>query len=166
MGDLAVYAATDGAKVALAQKLPDTRQVAANRSEALPVRRYDIPAGPLEMVLDRFRKTSGASVSVPDTVLLNLESPGVNGVFTSEQALEQLLSGTGLTYSFSDAYRFTIRLKPAVSTVEVNETAPIISSSMPKYQQLLLDTPRPSVSYLKRPCSSRAPRRSATASAM
>ena len=72
MGALAAYTATDGSKVALAQKPPAARQVAASRSEALPVRRYDIPGGTLETVLDRFRKISGALASVPDTSLLNI----------------------------------------------------------------------------------------------
>ncbi len=141
VGALAAYTATDPGKLVLAQHVPRTKQVASSRTEALPVRRYDIPAGPLETVLDVFRKTSGTSVNVPDAVLLNIQSPGVNGVFTDEQALQQLLIRTGLTYDGSEGRGYTVRLKPAVSTVDVNETAPIMSSSMPKYQQPLLDTP-------------------------
>src|SRR5579875_1363853 len=140
MGALAAYTVSDAGKVALAQKLPGTGQVALDRTEALPVRRYQIPAGPLGTVLDSFRRTSGASVSVPDPVLLNTQCPGINGVFTDEQALQQLLRGTGLTYTLTGADQFTIRLRPAISRVEVNETAPVVSSSMPKYQQPLLDT--------------------------
>ena len=142
VGALAAYSATDASKVALAQKLPETHQVATNRAEALPVRRYQLAAGPLEAVLDGFRRTSGAQVTVADPALLTIQSPGLTGVFTDEQAIRQLLSGTGLTYSFNEGSGFSILLKPAVATVDVNDSAALVSSSMPKYQQPLLDTPQ------------------------
>ena len=142
VGALAAYTAVDGGKVALAQKMPDARQVATTRAEALPVRRYDIPAGPLETTLANFKQTSGASVRLANPILLNTQTPGVSGVFTAEQALQHLLSGTGLTYAFGDEHEFTISLQTAISTVDVNEVAPTLTSSMPKYQQPLLDTPQ------------------------
>ena len=130
------------AKVALAQKPPAARQVAASRSEALPVRRYDIPGGHARNGSRPVPEDFGRIGQRARYITPEHPSPGVNGTFTSEQALQQLLTGTGLTYSFTDAHQFTIELKPVVSTLEVTETAPIISSSMPKYQQPLLDTPR------------------------
>ena len=58
------------------------------------MRRFDIPAGPLEGVLERFRLVTGLRVRVADPVIGTLQSPGVVGLFTAEQALTQLLTGT------------------------------------------------------------------------
>ncbi|MBV8867413.1 MAG: TonB-dependent siderophore receptor [Acidobacteriaceae bacterium] len=106
------------------------------------MRRYNLPPGPLDAVLDGFRRISSTSITVADPALLHIQCPGVNGVFTEEQALRQLLDGTGLAYSVTDAHRFTIGLKPAKSTIEVNEKATVVSSSLPMYQLPLLDTPQ------------------------
>ena len=59
-----------------------------------PVRRFDIPAAPLDVVLERFRIVTGLRVRVADPAIGTLQSPGVAGLFTAEQALKQLLTGT------------------------------------------------------------------------
>ena len=59
-----------------------------------PVRRFDIPAAPLDVVLERFRVVTGLRVRVADPAIGTLQSPGVAGLFTAEQALKQLLTGT------------------------------------------------------------------------
>ncbi len=128
--------------MALAQTRPASQSIAADRVRALPVRKYQISAGTLGSVLEEFRKTSEASVEVSDPALLGIQSPGVNGTYTEEQALAQLLSETNLVYSSTQSGSFAIRLKEASASVDVSADAPTVSSSMPKYQQPLLDTPQ------------------------
>lgn len=142
MGALAAYTASGGNKTVLAQSRTAPGHIEADRAAALPVRRYQVSSGALDVVLEKFRKTSGAMVEVSHPELLSIQSPGVTGVYTDEQALAKLLSGTGLTYSVTGANAFTVRLKEASTSVEVNDTAPVVSSSMSKYQVPLLDTPQ------------------------
>lgn len=143
MGALAAYAAAGAGKTAIAQNRPPEGPHPANsRIEALPVRRYQIPAGPLGAVLDAFEKTSGAKVEVSDPALLDVQSPGVSGVYTLEQALAALLKDTRLTYAVSDDHTFRLHLAPATVSVDVVAQSAGVSSSLSKYQQPLLDTPQ------------------------
>ncbi|MBB2198812.1 TonB-dependent siderophore receptor [Gluconacetobacter sp. 1c LMG 22058] len=62
---------------------------------------FSIPAGSLAKTLTSFGAQSGKQVSVETSVIQGLSSPGVAGLMTAQQALTQLLAGTGLTYRLS-----------------------------------------------------------------
>lgn len=62
---------------------------------------FSIPAGSLAKALTSFGAQSGKQVSVETSVIQGLSSPGVAGRMTAQQALAQLLAGTGLTYRLS-----------------------------------------------------------------
>lgn len=62
-----------------------------------PVRRFAIPAGPLDRALTAFGAQAGRQVSVETSVVRGISSPGVTGQMTAAQALSHLLGGTGLT---------------------------------------------------------------------
>ncbi len=62
---------------------------------------FSIPAGSLAKALTSFGAQSGKQVSVETSVIQGLSSPGVVGRMTAQQALAQLLAGTGLTYRLS-----------------------------------------------------------------
>jgi catecholate siderophore receptor len=142
VGTLAAYSLT-GSKTALAQnRTTSGNKAQGNEVQALPVRRYDIPAGPLSVVVRSFENVSGIQVSADDDSLLTLQSPGVSGVFTTEQALRALLTNVGLDYSFDSDGLAVVSLKQNVNTIDVRESAPVIASSMPKYQAPLIDTPQ------------------------
>lgn len=64
---------------------------------------FDIPAGTLASVLASFGSQSGTQVSYDASLAAGKTSPGIRGAATREQALAQILQGTGLGYSFSDA---------------------------------------------------------------
>lgn len=64
-------------------------------------RSFDIPAQPLTDALVAFGQQSGIQVTVNGTVARNISAPAVHGTMTSEQALRQLLAGSGLTYTMS-----------------------------------------------------------------
>jgi hemoglobin/transferrin/lactoferrin receptor protein len=72
----------------------------ANVSTA--TRSYDIPAQPLASALRAFGRQSGLQVSLPAQAARNANSVAISGTLTSEAALSQLLSGTGLSYRISN----------------------------------------------------------------
>ena len=70
-------------------------QQTQGQSEA---RRFDIPPGSMEAVIDAFQKLTGWTVIMPNEAMRGIPSTGLSGVYTPEQALKQLLTGTGVGY--------------------------------------------------------------------
>ncbi len=143
MGTLVAYGA--GNDLLLAQNLPaeiasgpQTRGAAAQQT--LPLRRYDIPAGPLDGILEEVRKANGLQFQLDSPQIRAIQSPGVKGLLTVQQALEQMLRGTGLEYRFSSAREVEIRVRPQATRVEVAGDVPAMRSE--KYTEPLLDTPQ------------------------
>lgn len=75
--------------------------VASSAMTADQSKSFSIPAGSLAKTLTSFGAQSGKQVSVETSVIQGLSSPGVVGLMTAQQALTQLLAGTGLTYRLS-----------------------------------------------------------------
>jgi catecholate siderophore receptor len=145
VGTLAAYSTAGSGKLALAQQKQPTdgsSQAAADQIQSLPVRRYDIQGGPLGAVLKAFERVSGLRVDVAKPGLLSINSPGATGLFTPAQALEVLLTNTGLLYRTTGASSVTVDLRPPTTSVDVIESAPTLSASIPKYSQTLTDTPQ------------------------
>lgn len=102
---------------------------------------FDIPAGTLESVLVAFQKTSGLQVVIPNEAMRPLSSPGVKGRYSPEQALRQILQGTGIGYRFSDKRTAILEIHANTESVEVRDDSRVVLSS-PKYTEPLLDTPQ------------------------
>ncbi len=125
------YAAADPRLVGLRFLVPSESIVGAWRDnnpparQELPVRRFDIAAGPLDAVLASFRQATGLRLRVGDEVIGTLQSPGVTGLFTVEQALAQLLAGTGVIYRFTDGDAVRLELAGTSEFVEVTRPAAI-----------------------------------------
>lgn len=64
---------------------------------------FSVPAGPLSQALATFGSESGTQVSYEAAIVQGKVSRGVSGAVTREQAIAQLLRGTGLSYAFTDA---------------------------------------------------------------
>jgi iron complex outermembrane receptor protein len=62
-----------------------------------------------------FADTTGIQVSYDAARLRGLRSPGVSGTYTSEEALQKLLAGTGLTYRFTTPSTVTLERAEAQS---------------------------------------------------
>jgi catecholate siderophore receptor len=101
----------------------------------------DIPSGTLESVLIAFEQISGIAVAIPDNAMRNVASPGVKGRFTIDQALREILRGTGISYRFTDRNNVTLEIQARTEQVEVRDDTRLILSS-PKYTQPLVDTPQ------------------------
>ncbi len=102
---------------------------------------FNIPAGRLEDVIKVFQTLTGTQIKIEKTEIFDIRSSGVVGTFTIEQALQKILEGTGVSYSFKDSKTVLLELKAEAATVEIKaEAAKEISS--PKYTEPLRDTPQ------------------------
>ncbi len=103
------------------------------------LQRFDIPPGSLETVLTVFQNLTEIKVLIPNDKLRTIPSSGVAGLYTSEQALKQILAGTGIAYRFIGAKIVALELQGVAASVEIlGQIAP----SSPKYTELLRDTPQ------------------------
>ena len=145
MGTLAVYSAigcrvfAQDARGASDGKPDHTGPDAQSQPNSLPDQHFDIPAGPLDGVLSAFEKATSVHVIVPKAEMRSVQSPGVSGQYTAEQAMNLLLKNTGITYKFTTAQTIALSLKQASTTVDVNETMSGLATSSPKFQGSLND---------------------------
>ena len=123
---------------------PTTPNAAANgpAPAQLPVRRFHIVAGSLDTALEAYRQQSGVDVTVgiPADKLATFHTAGLQGLYTADGALRELLKGTGLNCTFETSDSATVGLQRSDS---VNVTAQLPSTvSMGKFTEDLLDTPQ------------------------
>ena len=102
-------------------------------------RTFAIPPGPLDAVLKTFEAVTGVTVTLSDGIGA-LPSPGVSGVRTAEQALTALLTGTGVTYRFTEATAVTVEIRVNADAVQVSGALPRVESA--KYSAPLSETPQ------------------------
>jgi catecholate siderophore receptor len=141
MGTLAAYAAMGASRPSLAaawkKEAPD-----GGAAATLPLKRFDIPAGPLDGVIEAYEKTTGLKVELvlPEGTLAGFRSPGVTGLYREDEALRQILDGTGLNYRAEDATTMIVGVQ-ARDTVSV--TAPVADEiSMGKFTEPQIETPQ------------------------
>ncbi len=112
---------------------------AVDEGQAQPVT-FDIPAGAIGTVAERFRVATGIRVVFANEDIKELPSPGVSGVMTAEQALERLLVGTGVGYVFTARDLITMDLRTSEFVAVSGRETPTVSS--PKYTTPLRDVPQ------------------------
>lgn len=88
---------------------------------------FAISAQPLDEALAAYGIASGIQVLYPASLTQGLQSTAVNGPLTREEALAQLLAGTGLSYRFTDAHSVTLHGQ-ASGAGQVLEVAPVVIS--------------------------------------
>jgi len=69
---------------------------------------FSIPAGPLGTALTSFADQAGLRLLFPTSIVAGLSSAGLSGSFIPADALDRLLSGTGLSWRFADAATIAI----------------------------------------------------------
>ena len=141
MGTLAAYAAMGAARPSLAAS--KASPIANGVPPAtLPLKRFDIPAGPLEQAISSFEKTTGMKVKVvlPTGTLVGFNSNGVIGLYREEDALRLLLKDTGLNFRMEgqDTVIIGVQARESVS-VSASVAASI---AMEKFPEPLIDTPQ------------------------
>jgi catecholate siderophore receptor len=100
---------------------------------------FNIAAGDLRAVTERFQAITGIRVTFATTDLQRLPSPGVQGTMTPAAALARMLEGTGVSYAASGRNSVTIDVRTS-AFVSVQGEAPRLAS--PKYTEPLRDTPQ------------------------
>lgn len=91
------------------------------------VRHYDLPAGPLSTTLTRFSSEAGIFLVGATDLVQGKTSPGVQGRFSVQQALKQLLAGTGLTAQPNEQGHFVLQaaadviMLPSIRVVGITE---------------------------------------------
>ena len=137
MGMLVAYCPRNSHNIVLGKVRPsEDAAVAAQQQIA-----FDIPSGTLESALISFQKTSGLQVVIPNEAMRTLPSPGVKGTYSAEQALREILRGTGISYRFSDKRTVLLEIQAGTESVEVRDEGRIILSST-KYTEPLRNTPQ------------------------
>lgn len=143
MGALVAYSATSDSMLpaALAQEATGRPRPAVEAAaQTLPIRRFEIAAGPMDDVLKGFREATGLQVRIASPHIANISSPGVRGLYTAPQALEQIVSNTGLEFRFLESRLVEIRVRTQTTRVEVSDDVTMLSSS--KYTEPLRNTPQ------------------------
>ena len=112
----------------------------ADTQGAQPVRRFNIPPDSVGDVLAAFTQITGIRVNVAKEGIRSLSSPGVSGVLTPEQALDKLLTRTGLGFHFTSPGVVLVDLPGLAVTVDVTTSVEALATSSPKYAQPPLET--------------------------
>ncbi|WP_246088668.1 TonB-dependent siderophore receptor [Phreatobacter stygius] len=86
---------------AQAQQRPPAAGAPATASRGTAT--FNVPAGPVGIALTQWAETARLRLLASTDALRGLRTSGVSGVHTPEQALRQLLAGTGLSYRFTNA---------------------------------------------------------------
>lgn len=88
------------------------------------VRSYNIPAQSLNSALQKLAEQSGIAVMFTENLVAGKTSPDLSGAYTAKQALQKLLTGTGLEYTFTsdDA----VAVKAAESGSNAASTLPAV----------------------------------------
>jgi catecholate siderophore receptor len=142
VGTLMAYTAFGASRVTLAQSPKNSSSDQTQTSGATtPTRRFEIQAGSLDSAISAFETVTHIHVSFVDDGIRSLASPGVQGVYTDEQALVRLLDDSGVTYRFTAPDAVMLRLAAASSSVNVTADATTITS-MPKYDEPLMEVPQ------------------------
>lgn len=87
---------------------------AVGQAEAL--RRYAIPAGPLEATLNRLGREAGLLIAFGSAATEGLRSGGVSGSYTVDEALARALAGTGLAAVRTVGGGYALRAATASAT--------------------------------------------------
>jgi catecholate siderophore receptor len=142
MGTLAAYAVMGSSKMAQAA----IEKAAAGDPGApvanLPVKRFNISAGPLDAAIKEYEQATGLKVTstLPVGALGGFQTKGVMGLHPEEEGLRLLLEGTGLQSIQKDSLTMVVGLRHTES-VDVT-TAVTDTVALTKFSEPLIDTPQ------------------------
>ena len=112
---------------------------AAQVQDAQPVR-FAIQPAPLADVLAAFEQLTQVKVILTDNAIAGIQSPGVVGTFTVRQALQELLAGTSVAFTFTARNAVTLDLRAPGEFISVTGEGPAMTSR--KFTEPLRDIPQ------------------------
>ncbi|MGN7743455.1 TonB-dependent siderophore receptor [Pseudomonas sp. 22526] len=83
---------------------------------------YNIPGGALSDVLNRFAREAGITLSMTPAQLQGRQSSGLKGEYSTDQALGQLLNGSGLEAVSQDGSSYVLRALPETGALSLPTT--------------------------------------------
>ena len=139
-GTLAAYAVIGETKSALAKSAKSYPAGAGMAEATLPLKKFDIAAGPLDEAIEAYEKATGLTVNIvlPAGTLAGFNSQGLVGLYREDEALRLLLEGTGLNYRVENSATMVVGVQTK-DTVSVTSSV-TDSVSMTKFTEPLLDT--------------------------
>ena len=99
--------------------ISDTAQAQDSRTIS-----FAIPAAPLADVLAAFEQLTRIKVVLTNRAIAGIQSPGVTGTFMVQQALNEILSGTSVAFSFTAADAVTLDLRAPGEFIAVTGERP------------------------------------------
>lgn len=85
------------------------------------IRQYDIPAGSLSSALGAWGAQSDRQVVFAPDLVAGKQARGVSGQYGAEQALTQLLAGTGLAWKRVNSQTYALEKAPPPEPVDANQ---------------------------------------------
>jgi len=101
--------------------LPCLAQAAESGAASLS-HSYNIPGGALSEVLNRFAREAGITLSMTPAQLQGRQSAGLKGEYSTDQALGQLLNGSGLEALSQDGSSYVLRALPETDALALPTT--------------------------------------------
>jgi catecholate siderophore receptor len=101
---------------------------------------FSIPAQPLGDAIAAFEQVTGVRIVLNDRGISMIQSPGVIGMFTVRQALQELLSGTSVVFTFTAPNAVTFDLRAPGEFITVTGDGPSLTS--PRFTEPLRDIPQ------------------------
>jgi iron complex outermembrane receptor protein len=101
-----VVASLLGAAVVHAAEAASPAQISASQARQVEL---DLPPQSLDQTLTRFADQADLHLLFTTRDVAGLSSPGLRGSYSIEQALQQLLAGSGMSWQFSDARTVILR---------------------------------------------------------
>jgi iron complex outermembrane receptor protein len=86
---------------------------------------FHIPAQSLSSALLQFSEDTGIKTFFSADVARNIKTSGVSGSYTPQQALDKLLTNTGVIYRFTDTQSVTLSVAPKASSTETTTLKPM-----------------------------------------
>ncbi len=83
---------------------------------------FAIPAGQLDDVLNQFARQAGITLSSTPQLTQGLQSNGLQGQYPTDQALRQLLNGSGLEALSQDGRSYVLQAQPQGAAVSLPDT--------------------------------------------
>ncbi len=114
----AIRAALFGTALSLAA----VPQMCAAAETAQVSHRYAIPAGQLADVLNQFARQAGITLSSTPQLTDGLQSNGLQGQYATDQALRQLLNGSGLEAVSEDGRSYVLQTQPQEAALSLPDT--------------------------------------------
>ncbi|MEK1941629.1 MAG: TonB-dependent receptor [Pseudomonas sp.] len=112
-----------GFSLALTASLPLLSHAAEAPSTAAQAQyNFAITAQPLPQALSAFSRVTGLSLVYSDDAPYSLQAPAVRGEMSAEQALSQLLQGSGYTFRRADERTLTLQRLPSEGALNLDAT--------------------------------------------